>query len=281
MALVVNSDEMAGELAGLGAAKVLKVNNDAIGPSDAGQYAKVLEAAIKEFNPSGVLIGGTNMGNDIAPRLASVLQTGAITDASELWVSDGNICAKRIIYGGNAVGSFMSKGPVSIVTVAQGAYERPAGGSGGQIVDFSPDPGPGSVNLVNSVRKELGSVNLKDAEVIVSVGRGLKNKEDLQLARDLTAALGGELGCSRPIAADLEWLPAEHWVGLSGIKVKPRIYITLGISGQIQHLAGMRDSDTIIAVNTDPDAPIFQAADYGIVGDLYKVVPELIQLFKK
>ena len=128
---------------------------------------------------------------------------------------------------------------------------------------------------------ETGECKIEDAVVIVSGGRGFKKKEDFSLLEDLAGALNGEIGCSRPIAADLKWLSEDHWVGLSGHKVKPKIYIACGISGQIQHLAGMRDADMIIAINKDREAPIFNAVDYGLVGDIYQVIPKLTEELKK
>jgi electron transfer flavoprotein alpha subunit len=129
--------------------------------------------------------------------------------------------------------------------------------------------------------KSRGAVRLEEAEIIVSVGRGFKKKEDLQMAFELAKVLGGQVGCSRPIAADLKWLPEEHWVGLSGKKVKPKLYLAVGISGQPQHIAGILDSRIIAAINNDPSAPIFQNADYGVVEDLYKIVPILINKISK
>ena len=125
-------------------------------------------------------------------------------------------------------------------------------------------------------------VNVEDAEIIVSCGRGFKKKEDIKLIDGLAEVLKGKtIGCSRPIAADLKWLSEDHWIGLSGHKVKPKLYIATGISGQIQHIAGMRDSGIIVAINKDPEALIFKSADYGIVGDLYEVVPKLTAAIKE
>jgi len=129
---------------------------------------------------------------------------------------------------------------------------------------------------------QTGGVNVEDAEIIVSCGRGFKDKNDIKLVQDLADALKGKtVGCSRPIAADLKWLSEDHWIGLSGHKVKPKLYIAAGISGQIQHIAGMRDSGVVVAINKDPEALIFKSADYGIVGDLYEVLPKLTAAVKE
>ncbi|WP_069807107.1 electron transfer flavoprotein subunit alpha/FixB family protein [Vulcanisaeta thermophila] len=133
----------------------------------------------------------------------------------------------------------------------------------------------GQVKVVSTEEKARGGVRIEDAELIVSVGRGFKKKEDLQLAFDLAKVLGAEIGCSRPIAADLKWLSEDHWVGLSGHKVRPKLYMAIGISGQPQHLAGMMESRVVVVINNDPNAPFFKNCDYGVVEDLYKFVPAL------
>ena len=134
--------------------------------------------------------------------------------------------------------------------------------------------------MIGRSPRQRGSVNLAEAKIIVCVGRGVGKPEDIKLARDLAEVLNGEVGCSRPVAEELNWLPEELYLGISGKKVKPELYIGLGVSGQIQHVTGIRDSKVIFAVNQDENAPIFEAADYGIVGDLYQVVPKLIEELK-
>jgi len=137
-------------------------------------------------------------------------------------------------------------------------------------------------SILKITEMKVDGVNVEDADIIVSCGRGFKSKEDLKLAEELAEALRGKtIGCSRPLAADLKWLSEDHWIGLSGHKVKPKLYIAVGISGQIQHIAGMRDSNVVVAINKDPDALIFKSADYGIVGDLYQVLPKLTQVVKE
>ncbi len=136
--------------------------------------------------------------------------------------------------------------------------------------------------IIKVQEMKTAGVNVEDAEIIVSCGRGLKDKNDIKMIQELADVLKGKtVGCSRPLAADLKWLPEEHWIGLSGHKVKPKLYIAAGISGQIQHIAGMRDSGIIVAINKDPEAPIFELADFGIVGDIFTILPELISEIKK
>ncbi len=144
---------------------------------------------------------------------------------------------------------------------------------------IEPEHSPSKILKTQEMKSE--GVNVEDAEIIVSCGRGFKKKEDIRLVSELADVLKGRtVGCSRPIAADLKWLSEDHWIGLSGHKVKPKLYIACGISGQIQHIAGMRDSGVIVAINKDPEALIFKSADYGIVGDLYEVLPKLTSAIK-
>jgi electron transfer flavoprotein alpha subunit len=139
----------------------------------------------------------------------------------------------------------------------------------------------GQIETLSIKEKPKGGIRIEDAELIVSVGRGFKKQDDLKLAFELAEVLGAEIGCSRPIAADLKWLGEDHWVGLSGHKVRPKLYIAIGISGQPQHLAGMMESKTVVVINNDPNAPFFKNCDYGIIGDLYIVVPKIIEELKK
>ncbi|MBW3581630.1 MAG: electron transfer flavoprotein subunit alpha/FixB family protein [Euryarchaeota archaeon] len=153
-------------------------------------------------------------------------------------------------------------------------------GRSGETKTFSLAESPSKVELVQVHEKKGEEVDLAQAKIVVGAGRGFKKQEDLKLAKDLAELLGGALGCSRPLAADLKWLGEEHWIGLSGNEIKPRLYIACGISGQIQHITGCRGAKTIVAINQDEDAPIFEHADYGIVGDVYDVLPKLADHLK-
>ena len=162
----------------------------------------------------------------------------------------------------------------AVATVKVGYYPRTASAPGATTEVDVGQVQP-RVRVVSRERKAAGAVDLKAAKVIVSAGRGVKKKEDLPMLDELAKDMHGALGCSRPLSSDLGWLPEEHHIGLTGISVKPDLYLAVGISGQLQHTAGMKDSKIVAAINTDKDAPIFQAADYGIVGDLYQLVPAI------
>jgi len=270
------------DLGQFGADAVVSLQGDRLNEIVAEDYADALEQVCSDVGPDLILIGSTKTSAGIAPRLAAKLKTGAVSEVTALTSEGGALKANRVVYGGNALGTFSFDGSPMIVMVPNNAFPvpEPDGSKTAAVTEKAVALGDPFTTIVNKVAKECSTVSLQDAEIIVGMGRGVKSKDDIKLIQDLADTLNAEVGCSRPIAADLKWMTDDHWVGLSGNKVKPRLYIAVGISGQIQHLAGMRDSDTIVAINNDKDAPIFQAADYGIVGDLYQVVPELIKAIK-
>jgi len=246
-------------------------------------YAEVLHKAFGEFNPSVILMGSTKWGKEVASRLAGMLGCGCALDCSAVSLDAGkSLVVERLVLGGNALSSEQFTAFPAVVTVPAKVIPclPEAASSGGEVERRTYELGTAKVTSLKVTKREVAGVKLDSAQVVVSMGRGIKAKEDIRIVLELARALNGELGCTRPIAADLKWLPKEHWVGLSGTKVKPRVYVAVGISGQIQHLAGMRDSALIVAINKDKDAPIFKAADFGIIGDLYKVLPEIMNQLK-
>ena len=266
--------------------KVFKISSDALQEHDARTYASALVPVATEEQPRVVLIGATKFGNELAPCLATKLKAGCSIDCRSLELTEEgeDLRIKRLTFSGNAVEVEEFSSYPQIATVPLNVFEPMEAGVGGgtpEIVERTPEVAPSRVKLLRSIEPEHESVDIEKAQIIVSCGRGVKAKEDIQIIEELAKTIGGVLGCSRPMVTDLKWLSHDHWVGLSGHKVKPKVYIACGISGQIQHQAGMRDSGMIVAINTDPDAPIFKIADYGIVGDLYKVVPEIIKNFKE
>jgi len=246
-------------------------------------YKSVISNLAKERNPSIILIGGTRRGKELAPRIAQKLETGCITDCIDLRIEDSKLVVERLMYGGNAVaiGSFTKEPQMAIVPPRR--FERLAKDKSrkGEIIEIDLPVEDPKTKIVETKEREVSGVKIEDAKIIVSAGRGFKKKEDLELIKELASLLEGEVGSSRPLAADLKWLSEDHWVGLSGHKVKPDLYIAIGISGQIQHLAGMRDSKIIVAINSDEEAPILSVADYGLVADLYQAIPKLIEALKK
>lgn len=260
-----------------GAEKVIVLKGDNPWPES---YADAIVAQAQAQKPDVLLIGGTLRGKDLAAKIAAKLQTGLITDAQAVRASGGSIETERMLYGGLAVCTEILNG-MNVITIPPRSYDLPAqdAGRSGEIVTVEVTaPAAMAVgNVCPIVRK---GADITVAEKLVCVGRGLGKQEDMQLAQDLASALGAELCCTRSVAEDYHWLPNEAYVGLSGQKVKPVIYLSMGVSGQVQHVAGIRDSKLIVAIDMNENAPIFGAADYGIVGDLYQVVPLLTEAIK-
>ena len=245
-------------------------------------YCSLLTEVIRQNKPEIVLVGATKRGKELAPRLATRLQTGCMADCIALDIDKetGSLLGTRLMYAGKATAKETCTSYPQIATVPPRVFERKTVGKRkGEIIQIAPPSVPTKVNVKETKKKEIGAANIEDAKVVVCGGRGVRSKEDFKLLEDLAKVLNGQVSCSRPIAADLGWF--SEWIGLSGRKVHPALYIGCGVSGAIQHLAGITNARIIVAINSNPDSPIFSAVDYGIVGDLYQVVPALIESLKK
>jgi electron transfer flavoprotein alpha subunit len=241
-------------------------------------YAQTLAGVIAQGpGKSLVLLAGTRCGKALGALLGVRLEAGVVSEANEISLTGEHISAKHMVYGGLAVGEDKILSPIAVVVFAGSAPEMAAplaAKTGSPIpVAFAAPATP--VRCLERRKKKGSSVDLSQAKRIVAVGRGFAAEADLSIARELSAALEAEVGCSRPIAEAEKWMERACYIGISGVMPKPEIYLALGISGQIQHMVGAGGAQTIVAVNKDKNAPIFQFADYGIVGDLYKVVPAL------
>lgn len=280
---VAFDEKIAKEYVAHGAENVILVETDQK-DFKAEEYTDYLDNVIKETSAETILIGSTKNGKELASRLAGKLNAGCVIDANNVYVKDKKLTAERVVYSGNAISTEQFNSKPSIVTVPSKVFDPlpKDDKKTGDIIKKKFDTEKYTSKILKVQDMKTGGVNVEDAEIIVSCGRGLKDKNDIKLVQDLADVLKGKtVGCSRPIAADLKWLPEDHWIGLSGHKVKPKLYIAAGISGQIQHIAGMRDSGIIVAINKDPEALIFKSADYGIVGDLYEVLPKLTEAVKE
>ena len=247
-------------------------------------YVPVLAQVVREEDPDVFLVGATQRGKEIAARLAAQLNTGLCSGCTgfELDKEKKLLQMERLLYCGLAVQKVICTTRPQMAAISPRVFD-PAPlveGREGQVREISAMPFS-PVTVISRTARAREAVDITEAKVIVCVGRGFEKKEDVKLAQDLADVLGGEVGCSRPIAEELRWLPEDVYMGISGKKVKPDLYIGVGVSGQIQHVTGIRDSKIIFAINRDESAPIFEAADYGIVGDLYQVVPILIEEIKK
>ncbi len=241
--------------------------------------AEALAQAAREGNPDVVLVASTRNGKEIASRLAVKLGRPCAGDLFGVVVKEGVLLGKRNVFAGKLLAEVAVPLPC-VATVKVGVYSSlPASAAKG--TEKEAGEFPAKVRLVEKREKPKGTVDLKGAKLIVAAGRGVKKKEDLSMVGDLASALGGALGCSRPLSADMGWLPEEHHIGLTGISVHPDLYLAVGISGQLQHVAGIKDSKLIAAINSDKSAPIFEASDYGVVGDLYAVIPAMMKELKE
>ncbi len=257
--------------------RVLVVEDKKLENFNSSTYLEVLLTLITEHTPGLILIGHTGFGMDLAPRLAIELDMPLITDCTDLTIEDGNLFATREMYGGkiNAKVSFC-KSQGYIATVRQGIFSPEEGTLKGEVVSvaFPLTEEIEEKKFLEYVEAAVGDVDITQADTVVAIGRGIKEEKNIPLINEFAETVGGVVAGSRPVI-DSGWLPKERQVGQSGKTVKPKLYFAIGISGSFQHVSGMRSAGLVVAINKDAGAPIFSVADYGIVGDLFKVIPTL------
>jgi len=275
---------LASELSAKQLTKVYAVEHELLKEYTPDAYASVLRQLIAQAAPSLVLLPHTYQVRDFLPKLATSLGKVAVSDVVAHRVDGGQLVLVRQLFQGkvNADVRFTSDG-ANFASLQAGAYRADQLAAGSAAVEkFAPVLSASEIRTrpLDRFRESARAVDLGAAELIVAVGRGIKEADNIPLIQELAAAMGAELAASRPIC-DAGWLPMERQVGSSGQTVAPKLYMAIGISGAIQHLVGMKGARTIVAINKDANAPIFEVADYGIVGDLFQVVPELIAAFKQ
>ena len=282
-----NVSHLIKELASYEIHKIYLVENEVLKRYTTDAYTSVLVSLVSQYKPNILLIGATNMGRDLAPRIAARLRVGLTADCTDLDITqEGYLLQTRPAFGGNIMAQILCKYTrPQMATVRPNVFKKSVTCSNSQspeIIKIEAKLNPLSIRTkIIEVVKEVSEVaNLEEADIIVSAGRGLGSPDNLYLVRDLAKILGAAVGGSRAIV-DAGWLPHHQQVGQSGKTVAPELYIACGISGAIQHLVGMQTSKRIIAINKDPEAPIFKVATLGIVGDLFKVIPLLIEDLKK
>ncbi|MGZ3613331.1 MAG: electron transfer flavoprotein subunit alpha/FixB family protein [Thermodesulfobacteriota bacterium] len=264
-----------------GAQKVYLGENPALVDFSTDSYAEALYQIGKQNEVKILLLPSTKRGKELGPRVAQKFGAGCVTDATGVELKDGNLTISRYSLGGNAVAVQMIKTPLQVITVMPKTFELGAKESKqGEIAKINLDLKAPRTRIVERQQKVGEKVNLEDAEVLVCIGRGLEKKEDLQVIENLAKALGAEIGCTKSLCTDYQWFSEDRLVGLSGKKTGPRLVISIGISGQIQYTVGIRDARITVAINKDNQAPIFAMSDYGIVGNLYDVVPLLTEKLK-
>jgi len=273
-------------LSAYGADKIYVAEHEALERYNSDGYADVLTGIIAKYKPSVVLFGATMNGRDLAPRIAARLRIGLTADCTGLEIDEeGRLVQTRPAYGGNIMASILSCTRPQMATVRPNVMKmsEPDWTRRAEIerINVTIDPKAIRARVIDVVKEVADrAVNIEEADIIVSGGRGLGSPENFKLIRELAEALGGAVGASRPIV-DSGWLPHHQQVGQTGKTVSPKLYVAVGISGAIQHLIGMQTSDIIIAINKDPEAPIFKVATLGVVGDLFKIVPLLIEELHK
>lgn len=273
-AILFGSEAEAAGAAGCGADRLLYCQpSDGAVPED---YAAAVAQEVKKEASALVIVNNTIRGRCLAGKLGVLLDTAVLTSVNALERSGEELVCCCMVYGGIAQRSEVFTKPYGVLTVGGGVFEAAAEPAQAAVAPFEGLPQGGLKRIACTPKKE-GGVDLVAAKRIVDVGRGLAQEADLELCRKLAAALGAEVGCSRPVAENNKWLPKSNYMGITGVQVKPELIVALGVSGQIQHIGGINKSRVIVAVNKDKSAPIFKNADFGVVGDLYKVVPALIE----
>ena len=284
MVLLIGSemDELANKMAAYGV-KVLVVDDPLFKDFNADKYQKVLSALIDDLKPTVVMTGHTAQGVDFMPALAVEKNLPLVADVISLEFAGGTLKATRQLYSGKA-NAVMAYKPADtyLLTFREGAVEAPDASAGGAVekLDSPLKEDLGYRKFVEYVEAEVGDVDITQSEILVAVGRGLKEDKNLPVVEELAKAIKADIAGSRA-ATDAGWIPHDRQVGTSGKSVKPKLYIAMGISGAFQHVAGMKGAKTVVAINKDPEAPIFSVADYVIVDDMLKIVPKLTEKLKE
>lgn len=282
-------------LAQYGADKVIVVDDKELEVYRTEPYTHALASVINEYKPEIVLVGATAIGRDLGPRVSARVATGLTADCTVLEIGDFNdIASKQVLnnqllmtrpaFGGNTIATIACPfNRPQMATVRPGVMQKidPIKDAKAEVIEFNPGFTPDNkyVEILEVVKSVSDTVDIADAKILVSGGRGVGSKENFKLLEDLAEVLGGTVSCSRAVVEN-GWLPVERQVGQTGKTVRPNVYFAIGISGAIQHVAGMEESDIIVAINKDETAPIFDVADYGLVGDLNKIVPQLTEMLK-
>ena len=278
-ALVLGSADDAGQLGQYGAAKVIHLNNDQLNNFDSQTYTGVIADVAKQLDAKVVIVSHSSTGKSLVGRLAVRLDAGSVAGVNQLPTVDGGFKVKKNVFSGKAIAEYEISSPVKVLSLMGNSI--PVEATGATVAAESMDVTiPASKVTVKDRKTIEGTVPLPEAELVVSAGRGMKGPENWGIIEKLATELGATTACSRPVA-DTGWRPHHEHVGQTGVAIRPNLYIAAGISGAIQHLAGVNSSKVIVVINKDPEAPFFKAADYGIVGDLFDVVPRITESLKK
>ena len=276
--VITSGSEDASKLASLGKYGATKVLVDrSVKGNDSQQLTRLIAAAAEETGATSIIFSHDLVAKAVAPRLSVRLKAGLISGAIETPHADGTV--KVNVFSGKAFGAVKVNSALKIISLLPNSLQPEELGSECLVEEFSGNAGDSKIKVI-STKKPEGEIPLPEAELVVSAGRGMKGPENWGMVEDLAKALGAATACSRPVA-DIGWRPHHEHVGQTGVAIRPNLYIAIGISGAIQHLAGVNGSKVIVVINTDPEAPFFKAADYGIIGDAFEVIPRLTEAVKK
>lgn len=261
-----------------GASKVYHINDPALNQSDNQVFANVITQAVKKVGAETVILTHSSLGKSLLGRLAVRLNAGSVSGANSIPDTNGGFKVRKNVFSGKAIAEYQVLSPVKVISL-MGNFIPPEATGAPAAVEKLDVQIPASRIKIKEVKTIEGKVPLPEAEVVVSAGRGMKGPENWGIIEDLANAVGATTACSRPVA-DTGWRPHHEHVGQTGVAIRPNLYIAIGISGAIQHLAGVNSSKVIVVINKDPEAPFFKAADYGVCGDLFEVVPKLTEAIK-
>lgn len=262
-----------------GIGKVHTINNDALNNMDAQVYAKLIAEVAKSIDAKVIIFSNNFNGKAIAPRLSVRLKAGLVSGAVALPVTTNAFTVKKNVFSGKAFANVTINTDIKIIALNPNSFSITTTDAKAEVLPFTATADASKVQVI-STDKVVGEIPLSEAEIVVSGGRGLKGPENWAMVTDLAKLLGAATACSRPVA-DSDWRPHHEHVGQTGLAIAPNLYFAIGISGAIQHLAGVNRSKVIVVINKDPEAPFFKAADYGIVGDAFEVMPKIIDAVKK
>ncbi|GAA4331561.1 electron transfer flavoprotein subunit alpha/FixB family protein [Flaviaesturariibacter amylovorans] len=278
-AIVLGNPEGLSDLGKYGITKVHQVQDGSLAAIDAQVYAKIIAAAAEQTGANVIVFSNNSSGKAIAPRVSVRLKAGLVSGATALPEAGGAFTVRKNVFSGKAFAQVSVKTERKVIALNPNAFAIAEKGGTAEVVPFSATVDAPRIKVTGST-KTSGKVALTEADVVVSAGRGLKGPENWKMVEELADVLGAALACSRPVA-DAHWRPHNEHVGQTGVAIAPNLYIAIGISGAIQHLAGVNRSKTIVVINKDPEAPFFKAADYGIVGDAFEVVPKMLEAVRK
>ncbi|MBR9831860.1 electron transfer flavoprotein subunit alpha/FixB family protein [bacterium] len=277
-AIVIGACSDAESLGEYGATKILHANDSKFNDFDPSIYTQAVVKGAEAEGADVIIFSHDFSGKSIAPRVAAKLDAGLVSGAVDYPSTANGFTVKKAVFSGKAFANITINTDKKVISLLPNSVDKSAKGGSASVETFSPEVGAATVK-VKEVIKESADLPLTEAEKVVSAGRGLKGPENWGMIEDLAKELGAATACSRPVA-DMDWRPHHEHVGQTGVAIRPNLYIAVGISGAIQHLAGVNQSKTIVVINNDPEAPFFKSANYGIVGDAFEVIPKLVEAAK-